>query len=529
MYTALILDDEMIAVEGVQRSIHWKALGVRDVLPAYCVEDAKSILKDRQVHILIADIEMPSEENGLDLLAWVKRHSPDTVTLIMTCHADFQYAQQAIQLGCIDYLLKPLPYRELEGAIRKAIEKIRKNDLTLDNERYRKLWIQHHAVIIERFWNDIIEHTIPSRMDAIKEEAQLRGIPFSENMIFVPVLIRLQKWHKPLNRRESSIMMYALKNAAQEVFLQRRDWGGHIIRVGPQSLLAILIARDETSEKSLVDCCNEYIESCKAFFYCDLSCYIGNAVTGDQLLGEYGRLNQMDRDNVVFLNKVLLLQDRPSRRADLQLPDFGRWSGMLQERKREMLGQELSEYFECLKSSRDIDADFIRRFQHDFLQMIYSYLHLKGIQAHRFIADGQFGERMEAAGRSVRDLEVWVGECVDKAMAFVQDTESEENVIRRCIAYIRENLGEELTREQVANHVYLNPDYLNRIFKKETGLSLHEYITKERLEKAKVLLRKTNLPISAIAAEVGYDSFSHFSQLFKKYTDLNPKDYRRLG
>jgi len=529
MYTALILDDEMIAVEGVQRAIQWEALGVGNVLPAYCVEDAKAILLDRQVHILIADIEMPSEENGLDLLAWVKRHSPDTVTLIMTCHADFQYAQQAIQLGCIDYLLKPLPYRELESSIRRAIDKIRHNDLTLDNERYRKLWIQHQTVIIERFWNDIIEHTIPSRMDAIKEEARHRGIPFAEHMNFVPVLIRLQKWHKPLNRRESSIMMYALKNAAQEVFLQRRHWGGHIIRVGPHSLLAILIAREGTSEKSLVDCCNEYIEACKAFFYCDLSCYIGNAVRGDQLLGEYGRLNQMDRDNVIYLNKALLRHERPSRNADRQLPDFGRWSGMLQDRKWEKLRLELSDYFARLKSSPDIDADFIRRFQHDFLQMIYSYLHLKGIQAHRFISDGRLGERMEEAGRSVHDLEVWAGECVDKAMDFVEDTESEANVIRKCIKYIRQNLGEELTREHVANHVYLNPDYLNRIFKKETGLSIHDYITKERLEKAKELLRKTNMPISAIATEVGYGSFSHFSQLFKKYTDLNPKDYRRLG
>jgi two-component system response regulator YesN len=72
----------------------------------------------------------------------------------------------------------------------------------------------------------------------------------------------------------------------------------------------------------------------------------------------------------------------------------------------------------------------------------------------------------------------------------------------------------------------LNPDYLTRVFKKETGLSISDYVMGQRLGMAADLLSSTDLPVGAIAAKVGYANFSHFSRMFKKHTGLGPIEYR---
>ncbi|MFK4996896.1 helix-turn-helix transcriptional regulator [Bacillus sp. N9] len=81
----------------------------------------------------------------------------------------------------------------------------------------------------------------------------------------------------------------------------------------------------------------------------------------------------------------------------------------------------------------------------------------------------------------------------------------------------------------MANHVYLNPDYVTRIFKRETGLSISEYLQQERIDTAKKLLIHTNKPISDIAIESGYSSFSYFSTIFKKVTQCSPVEFRKLN
>ena len=87
---------------------------------------------------------------------------------------------------------------------------------------------------------------------------------------------------------------------------------------------------------------------------------------------------------------------------------------------------------------------------------------------------------------------------------------------------------EDMSREDIANHVYLNPDYLTRIFKRETGMSISDYVLQQRLGIAAELLAGTDLPISAIASKVGYANFSHFSRMFKKHMDLGPAEYRSM-
>jgi YesN/AraC family two-component response regulator len=100
------------------------------------------------------------------------------------------------------------------------------------------------------------------------------------------------------------------------------------------------------------------------------------------------------------------------------------------------------------------------------------------------------------------------------------------DILKKVNQFILENIDKNITRTEIADQVYLNPDYLNRIIKKETNLSLGEYVTKEKLKVAEFLIVTTAAPISDIAARVGYNDMSYFFKCFKRETGLTPKEYR---
>ena len=103
---------------------------------------------------------------------------------------------------------------------------------------------------------------------------------------------------------------------------------------------------------------------------------------------------------------------------------------------------------------------------------------------------------------------------------------TEQTPIQRAMTYIRRNIDKDLSRAEIADAIYLNPEYLSRLFKKETGASLNDYIVTEKMRAAQSLLSDTNIPVSLIATKVGYSNFSYFSQVFKKYTGMSPVEYR---
>ncbi|MFB5678857.1 helix-turn-helix domain-containing protein [Paenibacillus terreus] len=95
-----------------------------------------------------------------------------------------------------------------------------------------------------------------------------------------------------------------------------------------------------------------------------------------------------------------------------------------------------------------------------------------------------------------------------------------------CKEYIYRHLFEEISLQQLSELSGLNPEYLSQLFKKETGLTLMNYIQWERIEEAKKLLAHSNEPISTIGARLTFYDQSHFIKVFKKHTGVTPKQYR---
>lgn len=93
---------------------------------------------------------------------------------------------------------------------------------------------------------------------------------------------------------------------------------------------------------------------------------------------------------------------------------------------------------------------------------------------------------------------------------------------------IRQNINKPITCEEIAKQVFLNSEYLSRMFRKKTGKKLSNYIIELKMEEAKKLLKTTDKSISSISIELGYGNFSYFSKCFRKTYGISPQEYREM-
>lgn len=105
--------------------------------------------------------------------------------------------------------------------------------------------------------------------------------------------------------------------------------------------------------------------------------------------------------------------------------------------------------------------------------------------------------------------------------------ESDLGMVDKIRRYIAANLMQELSRETIAQAVFLNPSYLSRMFHKETGEKLSDYITRMRIEEAKRMLETSDKKITAIAHALGYSNDSYFIRAFRNLVQMTPYEYRK--
>ncbi len=98
--------------------------------------------------------------------------------------------------------------------------------------------------------------------------------------------------------------------------------------------------------------------------------------------------------------------------------------------------------------------------------------------------------------------------------------------IRQAFRYLAASYAEDISLQQVADHVHLNKTYLSELFKKETGISFNDYLTDVRIGKAKELIRAGEARMGALAELVGYPNASYFTKVFKKATGMTPLEYK---
>lgn len=123
MYNALIVDDEPRTITALEQNINWRKCGIAKVFTSQGMQGAIDILEKHRVEILVCDIEMPNG-SGMQLLKWIRNQQIKLNCIFVTCHPEFDYMRQAIQLQCYDYILKPIDFEELEHVLTELVIKI---------------------------------------------------------------------------------------------------------------------------------------------------------------------------------------------------------------------------------------------------------------------------------------------------------------------------------------------------------------------------------------------------------------------
>ncbi|NNU85190.1 response regulator [Geobacillus sp. BMUD] len=119
--TILVVDDEPRAREGMKRLLEKWGAGKHRIITADNGQEALAILRQERVHVLLTDIRMP-EITGLDVLEVLRKNDDSPAVIIISAYPDFDYAQKAISLGVLNYLLKPVKKSELFEAVERAIQ-----------------------------------------------------------------------------------------------------------------------------------------------------------------------------------------------------------------------------------------------------------------------------------------------------------------------------------------------------------------------------------------------------------------------
>jgi two-component system, response regulator YesN len=532
MYRMLIVDDEIHAVNGLKSGIEWEKLEITEVFTAYNNRQAKEVFANHQIDLMICDIEMP-QENGLELLAWVKDNYESTKSIFLTCHAEFSYAKEAIHLGSLGYLLKPVIFSELEQVLGKAINIIKKErEASASSESYNhyyKLWSMHQPLLIERFWMDLLDGHIASEAEAIQQSLVNADISYTSDMRFVPILIKVQHWHNKILLRDERLMEHELRNVALKMLI-REDSLSQVLQIKRGLFLVVhAICGIGTLDKGQLRAeYQSYIDDCNREFSCDLSCYVGAKAAIAQIPDIYEALLEFAKNFVMF-NKIVFIDEHVSLQKPANPALNAGWHELFIQGKREKWRDENDKVFASLSSLESFDAKLLHEFFHDFMQMVYAVLKQKDLPAHLIFSQSERISEEELSLSSVDALQEWVRQVGEKVFDCIAQVDKDRSVTEKIKLYISQNMGYDLTRESIAKEFYLNPDYLARIFKKETGLSISDYLIQERIRIAKDLLVNSDMPVKEIVSRVGYSNFSYFSKIFKEISGLNPLAFRKTN
>ncbi len=100
------------------------------------------------------------------------------------------------------------------------------------------------------------------------------------------------------------------------------------------------------------------------------------------------------------------------------------------------------------------------------------------------------------------------------------------NVMRTALNYIGSNYHKDISRDDIANEIHLNPSYFSHLFKARMGQSYVDYLRQIRIERAKFLLEFTN--DYEVYLKVGYNSSKYFAKVFRQQTGYTPYEYRKM-
>ncbi len=522
----LIVDDEPLEVTIIEQMIDKKKFDLEEIYIAYSMKQAIEVLESHEISILLSDIQMP-KGSGHELVQWSLDHELHITSIFLTSHALFDYAKEAIQLNVRAYLLKPVTKEELERALFVGVEQVREQYQLERNKKHASYWNSSRILLKQEFWRKILFEVEDLSVDLLADSFEKYGVFYEDSKKIVPVLISWKRKKDKGGTWSDSTIEFVLKNVVSEVLWGNTDIGNIIFE---QEKMIVLYDLKQEMESYLFSKCEIMLQQLFNFLgFCDINVYVNQSVSLQGLKLALDELLEAEKYDIQKKNRVVAIKERNENELFYEKPDIKLWVSEIFSSHYNRSLKGIENYLKKIKKSDQQGQGMLNRFQHDFLQELYIVLEQKGIQANSIFKEERMVELFNDAIKSVSDMENWMEELIRFLVSFNYQAEKTPTIIEEIKAYIVKNLEGELSRNELASIVYLHPDYLSHIFKKQTGMSISDYIIEERLKKARILLISTSIQISEIAMCIGYPNTAYFTKLFKRATGMTPKEYRSLN
>ena len=359
----LVVDDQPDVAAGILDGVDWRALHVEKAYSALSAAEAKALLLREKIDILLCDIEMPGE-NGLSLVAWLRKQGRQTKCIFLTAHADFPYAQKALQLGAVDYLLQPASYQSIETAIRGAAEQLQEERLSQVYEALGKS-VERETLDFRR--NVLREYLLGIRRGPQKVAEKAAAFGFlASSRAYRCALIAIQE---PAKNQTDDFLLYGIQNVLEEL-LQACAEQVTVLFLEQKMYLAILALADnppEGAEQSIEQGLETLCRFGSRELHMGLSCYCSKeCVRFEGLPQEYQQLRRRHRHNVACSCGLIL----PKKQGSSSLkPEFPKWAGMLSQGLGAAVRNEVHSYLDQLNREGGLSPEMLFQFHENFLSL----------------------------------------------------------------------------------------------------------------------------------------------------------------
>lgn len=509
----LLVDDEIYTIRVLKTSIDWGACGIDHVFTALSVAKAQEILLENPITLVVCDIEMP-RQNGLDLLHWIRERQLNTEVIFLTCHTDFSYAQQAIKLGILDYCVKPIIVEEFQKVIAAAVEKIKEKALYEQAMKKQKYWENNRYLIDKAFWKKVLEGKQGSTAEDILKMAQEINVSIEIDELFGAALFSIK-------------FIQDARENYNELFEKTQQFFAHkAIVIETDSPFSWIVFQTSCIKDMFVEMCEEYLDFMNTMISGEhqmVGCFLADIFLEDLADGCKKLCNA---EEMMTFYEPLFVDIRNSHfisSEEIELPKH--LENLLYHGDFDEFSQKLKSYFSEIRKSKEISSRALYMLRADICQALNVYLKGRNIPARMIFQNMAFCEKLNDATISVERMLEFVGE-LSEFIPYDGNVTDITNAVKK---YIHGHLSDDIMREDIAEALHLNEDYISRVFRKDTGITIPQYINSARIIRAKELLLATDLSVGDVAVAVGYTNFSYFSKVFKLYENCTPRDFKFLN
>lgn len=526
-WNVLIVDDEFRIGTLINKLIHWDEF---DLACVDVVDNGKKafeiIQSERCPDIVITDIRMP-QISGLELIRMTREQGKDIKFVVISGYKEFEYAQQALQYGVEDYLLKPINEEELNRVMGKIADKLNEQwKLAVEQKEFKETVSESRHIIKRNFLKNIIETEDQEELDeSVEFQGEIyRGIDIK--LDYVDYNKKDRKQDKLTVSRVEEIVEGILKAETEEVLICEKE-NLHIY---------CLFNYDSSHSKSIKISIDNILREIKDYLmgfeqyevtigvgtekreFAEIRFSIKEAhrAVGNRIKQGVGRMIYADSvPRKIRKEGILTEEEKEGIRTSIE--------GFAVDKLEHCINQIYSEYM----TEDNLDFSECYDLAEEFINCFFENIDLQQEEIHQ--AKKKTGSNCEHC-YTISGLKRCLKICLGKVMEESKEAAEAESVkpIRQARKYMEEHYSEKIVLEDLAEIVGLNPVYFSVLFKKETGINISTYLLNVRMEKAKELLCNTNETIAAIGDRVGYKDSRYFSQTFAKQVGVKPVLYRKL-